>query len=190
MLRGTAKQKKADELLIVSTGAMTANKTLNFVRSLSSVCLGPLNNIVADILEHGKFPEHWKDTVHEEDGGDDHRGVRPQQGIEILREELDALTFRNGIACATDDVTGNTLVPGLVQKARDEEVGYFMKRGVYEVVPKGHELTTGGKVIGTRWVDTNKGDAEAPDCRSRLVGREFNVGRDDNLYAATPPLEA
>ena len=28
------------------------------------------------------------------------------------------------------------------------------------------------------------------DCRSRLVGREFNVGRDDALYASTPPLEA
>ena len=39
-------------------------------------------------------------------------------------------------------------------------------------------------------MDVNKGDAEVPDCRSRLVGREFNVGKDDNLYAATPPLEA
>ena len=26
--------------------------------------------------------------------------------------------------------------------------------------------------------------------RSRLVGREFNVGRDDALYASTPPLAA
>ena len=26
--------------------------------------------------------------------------------------------------------------------------------------------------------------------RSRLAGREFNIGRDDALYASTPPLEA
>ena len=36
----------------------------------------------------------------------------------------------------------------------------------------------------------NKGDATDTNCRSRLVGREFNVGCDDALYAATPPLEA
>ena len=35
-----------------------------------------------------------------------------------------------------------------------------------------------------------KGDATDTNYRSRLVGREFNVGRDDALYAATPPLEA
>ena len=69
-------------------------------------------------------------------------------------------------------------------------MSYFRKFGVYKVVPRSHQKTTGGKVIGTRWVDVNKGDAENPNCRSRLVGREFNVGRDDTLYAATPPLEA
>ena len=65
-----------------------------------------------------------------------------------------------------------------------------MKRGVYNVVPRSHQKTTGGRVIWTRWVDVNQGYAEAPDCRSRLVGREFDIGRDDKLYAATPPLEA
>ena len=47
-----------------------------------------------------------------------------------------------------------------------------------------------GKIIGVRWVDVNKGDSEEPEYRSRLVGREFAVGKDDALYAATPPLEA
>ena len=36
----------------------------------------------------------------------------------------------------------------------------------------------------------NTGDIAQPDSRSRLVGREFAVGRGDALYAATPPLEA
>ena len=48
----------------------------------------------------------------------------------------------------------------------------------------------GGKTIGTRWIDINKGDEESPDYRSRMVGNEFNVGSDPALYAATPPLEA
>jgi len=45
-------------------------------------------------------------------------------------------------------------------------------------------------MIGVRCVDVNKGDSEEPEYRSRLVGREFAIGKDDALYAATPPLEA
>lgn len=168
---------------------MTACKTQNFVKSLSSVCLGTLSNVVEQ-MSNGQIPSHWCDHVHEEDGGSDVRGERPQNGIKLLKDELDALTFKNGIAVAKDDASGKELVPKLVQKARDEEVEYFMKRGVSDVVPRSHQLTTGGKIIGTRWVEVNKGDADVPDCRSRFVGREFNIGRDDNLYAATPPLEA
>ena len=100
------------------------------------------------------------------------------------------MIFRDGIAIAKDDVTGNELVPDLVRAARAEEMVYFKKLGVYKVVPRSDQRRTGGKVIGTRWVDVNKGDSSNPNCRSRLVGREFNVGRDDSLYAATPPLEA
>ena len=51
-------------------------------------------------------------------------------------------------------------------------------------------MATGGKIFGVRWVDVSKGDALDVNYRSRLVGREFNVGRDDARYASTPPLEA
>ena len=60
----------------------------------------------------------------------------------------------------------------------------------YDRVPREHQKQTGGKVIGTRWVDVNKGDTAQPDYRSRLVGQEFATHRDDSLYASTPPLEA
>ena len=103
---------------------------------------------------------------------------------------MDALNWKDGIATAKDDVSGTELVSGLVMRARAEEMEYFRKLGVYEVVPRSMQKLTGGKIIGTRWVDVNKGDIDNPNCRSRLVGREFNVGRDDTLYAATPPLEA
>ena len=131
------KQKKHDKYGLLSTTAMTECKTRNFIGALSSVCLGPLSDI-ANSLNEGQFPSHWCDCVHEEDGGCDLRGERPQEGIELLREELDALTFKSGIATARDDVSGKDLVPKLVQAARDEEVGYFMKRGVYDVVPRNH----------------------------------------------------
>ena len=46
-------------------------------------------------------------------------------------------------------------------------------------------------VIGTRWIDVNKGDQTKPNLRSRLVAQEFAAGdpRED-LFAGTPPLFA
>ena len=60
---------------------------------------------------------------------------------------------------------------------------------VYDRVPRTHQQQHGGKIVGTRWIDTNKGDKINKDYRSRLVGQEFATHRDDALYASTPPLE-
>ena len=49
---------------------------------------------------------------------------------------------------------------------------------------------TGKEPIGTRWVDINKGDESNPDYRSRLVAQEINDSKREDLFAATPPLEA
>ena len=52
-------------------------------------------------------------------------------------------------------------------------------------------LREAGKMpIGVRWVDVNKGDESQPNYRSRLVAREINTYKRDDLFAATPPLEA
>ena len=111
-------------------------------------------------------------------------------GVMLLRAEMDGLSYKSGYETAWDDVSNAALVPTLVREARELEMEYFRKLGVYERVPRSHQVHTGGKIIGVRWVDVNKGDATDTNYRSRLVGREFNVGRDDALYAATPPLEA
>lgn len=111
-------------------------------------------------------------------------------GIEFWRSELDALTFRDWISVANDDVSGAETVPELVVEARAEEMMYFKKMKVYDIVPESGQTETGGKIIGTMCVDVNKGETVNLNCTSRLVGREFNVGRDDSVYAATPPLEA
>ena len=49
------------------------------------------------------------DLVHEEDGGDDSFGSRPQNGQGLFAEELLSLRVNNGEAEAWDDVTHNYL---------------------------------------------------------------------------------
>ena len=190
ILRGVVNQKKADAQGLVSTGIMSGSQARSFIGSLGFSMGSNVVEAAGMTRPIGKWPESWCDPVHEANGGNDKFGSRPQRGIEILKGELDSLIIKDGIAVAKDDVTGAELVPDLVKKARAEEMSYFKKLKVYDVVPRSHQRTTGGKVIGTRWVDVNKGDAANPNCRSRLVGREFNIGKDDTLYAATPPLEA
>ena len=58
---------------------------------------------------------------------------------------------------------------------------------LWRLVPR----PVGEKVIGTRWVDTNKGDERSYAVRSRLVGQESKrKGSIVQYFAATPPLYA
>ena len=58
--------------------------------------------------------------------------------------------------------------------------------GVWEVVDR----PRGVKVIGTRWVDVNKGDERQPNYRSRLVAKEIRTGGPQEYFAVMPPLAA
>ena len=56
---------------------------------------------------------------------------------------------------------------------------------------------TGKPPIPLKWVDTNKGDVERPNYRSRLVVREIKAKKTpeekleiDQLFSSMPPLEA
>ena len=62
---------------------------------------------------------------------------------------------------------------------------------LYEKVPiqQCYEKTSKAP-ISTRWIDINKGDQDNSNYRSRLVAREINTYKSDDLFAATPPLEA
>ena len=99
------------------------------------------------------------------------------------------MSFKDGVAYARDGVTGTVLLSDLVVRARLEEMTYFNKLRVYKVFPRAHKRQHGRKTIDALWVHANKGDSEPPRCRSRLVGRELSVVRDDFLYAAAPPFE-
>ena len=117
---------------------------------------------------------------------------RRQDGVSALSQVLAGLDLICGaLPVAWDDANDNAaLRPDLVVAARKVEMEYFRNMGVYEVVPRSEIADSGGKLIDTRWIDTNKMDELNPEYRSRLVGREYNDGKDDTLYASTPPLEA
>ena len=90
-----------------------------------------------------------------------------------------------------DELTGKELDPQQVSAARQEEMKEFQKHDVYVKVPLAQcWARTGRKPIGVRWIDINKGDEKKPKYRSRLVAKEIKVDKRDDLFAATPPLEA
>lgn len=78
-----------------------------------------------------------------------------------------------------------------VRKARGEEIEYIHKMKLYDEVPTAECYQKTHKApISVRWIDISKGDTERPNFRSRLVAREINTYKRDDLFAATPPLEA
>ena len=155
--------------------------------AMSSIISPKFNKrkLMSMIQSHKRsWPEHWKEDLHEEDGAS--KNKKDEGGVELMKAELMKLQMKNGKYWASDDVSGATLDPELVKKARQVELDYFRKMVVYRKVKR----PQGVKTIRTRWVDVNKGDAKATDYRSRLVGMEFNEGVDPSLFAGTPPLEA
>ena len=91
----------------------------------------------------------------------------------------------------TDDISGLPLRSDLVAKAREEEMEVFNQFPVYRKVPLADAwFYTGKGPIGTKWVDVNKGDEKDPEYRSRLVAKEIKRKHDEDIVAATPPLEA
>ena len=89
-----------------------------------------------------------------------------------------------------DDISGRELPRELTRAARAEEIQGIKNMGVYEKVPREMCLAETGKPpIGTRWIDTDKGDSTNPNVRSRLVAQENKRYADPELFSATPPIE-
>ena len=75
--------------------------------------------------------------------------------------------------------------------ARREEIAYYKAMGAFTKVPISQCVArTERKPIGVRWRDINKGDRYNVNVRSRLVAKEFNNKKCDDLFAGTPPVEA
>ena len=108
---------------------------------------------------------------------------------EMMTDELDTMGPE-----AFDGRTGEILDPELVKKARAEEIEFMKKVELFEEVPVSECWEcTGRPPVSTKWVEVNKGTAENPDVRCRLVARDFKPkGEKDreDLFAAMPPLAA
>ena len=84
---------------------------------------------------------------------------------------------------------GKPLRSDLVRKDRQAKITTFISFPMFKMVPLADAYNYKGP-IGTMWVDVSKGDDEEPNCRSRLVAKDYRRKGDDSIYAPTPPLEA
>eukprot|EP00973_Karenia_brevis_P050911 7069815-Karenia_brevis.AAC.1 len=92
---------------------------------------------------------------------------------------------------AEDDVKGGPLDSKKVHQARQVEMQYVWDRGIYAYAPiQQCREETGKGPVGTKWIDTNKGDETNPVYRSRIVATEYRIHKKDSIFAATPPLES
>ena len=90
-----------------------------------------------------------------------------------------------------DANTGEPLPSALARAARREELDFMIGWGVWDEVPVEEcRRVTNKNPLGGKWVDVNKGDAAAPLVRCRYVAKEIAFTRNDDFFAATPPLEA
>ena len=109
-----------------------------------------------------------------------------KQKCRTVEEDLDGQ-----LEGAWDDVSGAQLDPKAVRRTRSEEVSYIHNMNLYSKVPIADcYQKTHNAPISVRWVDISKGDTECFNYRSRLVAREINTYKRDDLFVVTPPLEA
>ena len=81
------------------------------------------------------------------------------------------LVCHNSIWKAWDYVTNVELNAKDVRAPRDLEMQYFERLRVYDRVDRSEIKRTEGKLIGTRWVDVNKGDST-----NATAGLDSSVG--------------
>jgi hypothetical protein len=91
-----------------------------------------------------------------------------------------------------DENTWEVLDPTLVEQGEKAELQRFRDMNVYEYVPRDQAITDeGGKFVKVKWVRVNKGTAQNPIVKCRLVAQELGYGqRMDELFSGTPSLVA
>ena len=91
---------------------------------------------------------------------------------------------------AEDDVKGGPLNPRDVKTDREKETKYLWDMEVYEHSNEAEaQGRTGRNTVGLKCIDANKGSAEAPRYRSRLVCTEVRHRGVEPIFSETPPLE-
>ena len=119
IVNGTLRQKEIDESDRVSTNSMSIGQLNSFTKDLCleirreriGAAVGGCSSVTRDGSINrpvGDWPADWVDTVHDEDGGDDKIGVRPQSGVRLLKEAMYGLICRNSVWKAWESSTSRT----------------------------------------------------------------------------------
>merc|ERR1712079_38360 len=102
--------------------------------------------------------------------------------VEIGDEEEDLVAW--------DDMKQRELNPTLVKDARQTEMKFVKQHGVYEYSTVAEcRQKTGSDPVGTKWLDTNKGDDKSPNYRSRWVAQQYRRAWVEAIFSATPNIE-
>ena len=124
-------------------------------------------------------------------GSDEIRALYATQEQGPLGADEPLLSAWQGHREFVDDLTGLPLPPDLCRAARKKEIDYFKSKQVWDIRSINEARRIMGRApISVRWVETNKGDDENPNIRSRLVAREIRMAGQDSIFAPTPPLES
>ena len=87
--------------------------------------------------------------------------------------------------------SGGLWTPTSVKIARQKEIQYLWDRNVCECATGAEaRAQTGRNPVGLTRIDTNKSTTEFPRHRSRLVCTEVRHKGVEQVFSATPPLEA
>ena len=88
-----------------------------------------------------------------------------------------------------DEYTREPLPIDMLRDAMHDEVAWLNEHVWLGVPEEEARAEKDAIIVGTRWVNCNKGDSAAPDVRARLVAQEVNTYQDEAYFAAPPPLE-
>ena len=136
--------------------------------------------LAEDRREEPELPSHTVRQYQAEEGG---YGLRRGPGpsghgrVDDCKDQAtDEVLFTPNAERYIDDLTGLPLPPELCKAARRKELEYFKSKGVWEMRSINEaRMKMGRRPISVRWVETNKGDDEHPNIRSRLVAREIRA---------------
>ena len=97
-------------------------------------------------------PVRAYDTVGQVRGG-----IAGQSAYRVAENEDDTMLE---LIDTWDDGDGNILGSRMVTKARMKELGYIQEKQVWDRMTRKEALRRHIKIVGTSWLDVNKGDSE------------------------------
>ena len=117
-----------------------------------------------------------------------HRPLLPKLDILAVDQDEELQEERE----AEDDVKGGPLDSHEVKNCSSERKYRYLcctVRWTSDSTEAESRTRTGRNPVGFKWIDTNKGSADAPHYRSRLVCTEVRHKGVEPIFSATPPLE-